>query len=802
MGSMTAEYLHARAEMRARWRSWLLLALMVAVSGGAVLALAAGARRTDTAYPRFLRAERAADVQLFVDRGVAAQARRLPEVIDSASSIGLAPTETDFAPVVITDVRYGQELNRFKFLAGRPLNPDRADEAVVNFLVAKGRHLHVGSPLTIHFRTGAASGTNGPGPPPVTQPVTFRVVGIEAAPGEFPPRSSTGDLPVYLSPAFLRTPVGAQAPGTDGAIQAMVVRLRHGARDAAILQADLERLAGTPVGFSVQRDQTANVQRSMHLQAVAVWLMAGFAALATALVLLQLLARQRIEDAVEDSTLKALGMTSDQLRASGMMRVGSMAAAGALGAAIVAVLLSPLLPLGSARVAEPHPGFAFDALALVVGGVGVLLVVSLLGVAALFRTTRTVAGSGTGEELRGRPSSLAKTLPLARLPLVVTTGIRLALEAGRGRAAVPVRATLAAAAIGVGAMAAAVTFGASLGHLLATPGLYGVTFDAHVQTNANFGDIRPVIPALQADPTLEAVAVGFTSAPLKVGAVTFDAQGTTDVQGSLAPTVIEGRLPAAADEILLGSRTMHDVHTGIGQTVQVAVAGVTQPLPMRVVGRGVLAPINDLEQLGHGAIISPAAVSAFGAQAKGFTIPPPGEAFIRFRPGLAKAAARAALQNRLLRTADISVLAPTQPIDVVNFGQVRELPELLAGLLGIVAAVTMAYLLVSSIRRRRRDLAILKTLGFVPRQVSVAIAWQATTVVAVSTAVGLPLGLAAGRAAWAVAAGQVGVVVRPTVPWGVVLGLIPLALLIANLVAAGPALAAGRIRPAAVLRSE
>jgi ABC-type antimicrobial peptide transport system permease subunit len=155
-----------------------------------------------------------------------------------------------------------------------------------------------------------------------------------------------------------------------------------------------------------------------------------------------------------------------------------------------------------------------------------------------------------------------------------------------------------------------------------------------------------------------------------------------------------------------------------------------------------------------------------------------------------------------LSTADVSVVAPSQPTDVVNFGQVRNLPQLLAGLLGIVAAVTMAYLLVSSIRRRRRDLAILKTLGLVPRQVSVAIAWQATTVVLVSTAVGLPLGLAAGRSAWSVAAGQIGVVVRPTVPWAVVLGLVPLALLIANLVAAGPALAAGRIRPAAVLRSE
>jgi ABC-type lipoprotein release transport system permease subunit len=59
---------------------------------------------------------------------------------------------------------------------------------------------------------------------------------------------------------------------------------------------------------------------------------------------------------------------------------------------------------------------------------------------------------------------------------------------------------------------------------------------------------------------------------------------------------------------------------------------------------------------------------------------------------------------------------------VANFGQVRNLPQILAGLLGVVAAAALAYLLVSPIRRRRRDLAVLRTLGFVPRQISAAIA--------------------------------------------------------------------------------
>src|SRR5205823_4143497 len=51
-----------RSELRSRWRSSVALAAVVAVAVGVVLAAGAGARRTQTAYPRFLREGRAADV--------------------------------------------------------------------------------------------------------------------------------------------------------------------------------------------------------------------------------------------------------------------------------------------------------------------------------------------------------------------------------------------------------------------------------------------------------------------------------------------------------------------------------------------------------------------------------------------------------------------------------------------------------------------------------------------------------------------------------------------------------------------
>ena len=50
---MSAVWMRVRSELRVRWRAMLGLALLVGVVGGAAIAAAAGARRTDSSYPRF-----------------------------------------------------------------------------------------------------------------------------------------------------------------------------------------------------------------------------------------------------------------------------------------------------------------------------------------------------------------------------------------------------------------------------------------------------------------------------------------------------------------------------------------------------------------------------------------------------------------------------------------------------------------------------------------------------------------------------------------------------------------------------
>ena len=50
--------------------------------------------------------------------------------------------------------------------------------------------------------------------------------------------------------------------------------------------------------------------------------------------------------------------------------------------------------------------------------------------------------------------------------------------------------------------------------------------------------------------------------------------------------------------------------------------------------------------------------------------------------------------------------------------------------------------LAASVRRRRRDLGLLKALGFARRQLAAAVAWQATVAAVIGVVIGIPLGVA------------------------------------------------------------
>ena len=149
-----------------------------------------------------------------------------------------------------------------------------------------------------------------------------------------------------------------------------------------------------------------------------------------------------------------------------------------------------------------------------------------------------------------------------------------------------------------------------------------------------------------------------------------------------------------------------------------------------------------------------------------------------------------------------AIAVPRHPTDLGDLARIGSAPFVIGAAMVIVALATIIHGLVTSVRRHRRDLAILKTLGLRSGQVVRVVLWQATTIALIALAVGIPVGLIAGNVAWLTFSNQLGVVPATTTSVSLVGILIPVVLITANLAAAFPGRLAARIRPALVLRSE
>src|SRR2546423_1355533 len=148
------------------------------------------------------------------------------------------------------------------------------------------------------------------------------------------------------------------------------------------------------------------------------------------------------------------------------------------------------------------------------------------------------------------------------------------------------------------------------------------------------------------------------------------------------------------------------------------------------------------------------------------------------------------------------VTTDQRPSDIQNYTGLRDTPLILGAVLALLAVGTLAHTLLTGVRRRRRDLAVLKTLGLLRSQLLRVVSWQASALAAVALLAGLPLGLLAGRWTWQLFAGEAGVAGDADIPVLLVAAVIPVTLAVANTIAAVPGWTAARIRPALILRSE
>jgi predicted lysophospholipase L1 biosynthesis ABC-type transport system permease subunit len=270
--------------------------------------------------------------------------------------------------------------------------------------------------------------------------------------------------------------------------------------------------------------------------------------------------------------------------------------------------------------------------------------------------------------------------------------------------------------------------------------------------------------------------------------------GTRAVKGRMPLVVLEGRAPRQPDEIAFAPTTLQALGLAVGDHVRVGEDPGTTAV---VVGEALLPVTSHTDYDQSGWMTAAGVERAVGSSALGNGLD---YLFVRWRTGTAVGAAQRRLAD--LGGGEVFAAPATLPTAVADLERIEGLPLALGAFFALLACATVAHALVTTVRRRRHDLAVLRAVGFTRRQTRGAIAWQATLLAVAGVVVGVPLGIAAGRFAWRWLADDFPIVYAPPLALLAIVVVAAVAVLVANALAAWPARAAARIRPAESLRVE
>ena len=771
-----------------------MLALLIAIGGGTVLATVAGARRTTTAFTRLVDVTHPADAVVAVshetsDELIDAIARD-PRVTRSSVGLALAALPADhpelYLPIGASiDGRWGGVIDVPRLVAGRRARPEAPDEVTLTERRAHAMKVGVGDT----FRLGSFSaeqidrsraGENIYSETPAGPTVRMHVVGIERGPASLATGNDLGEVTI-LTPAFLRE--YGDAVGSYGRfVEVQLRRQPHALERFATAVHRIPGLERAQVDASTP-DQ-GGVADTSRFVATGLTLFAIAAAAAAAVAIGQAMARQAVADATELESLTALGLTRRQRAASSALSMAPSIVMGTAAAVVLAVIGSTPFPFGVAGRAEPDRGVRIDGLVLGAGFVGLFLVLGTLAAATAayaHRRTRPVA--------RSRSNAVVRWLTRAGAAPSRITGVRFALEGGRGPRSVPARTALTAAVTGFAGVVAVLTFGASLDRIITTPSAFGRTWDL---TASSDGHVRELL----ADRDVTGLA------DVRIGGIEINGQpararGLRTFRGPAPITIIRGRAPANGRETALGAKTMKRIGARLGDAV--ALRGSDGHGRFRVVGEALFAGLDDTPELADAVAVTEDAFDSLIDREQGdaFTM-----RVVRLRPGADRRAAVRRLRVYFPDADSPLRVDRVTPIEVAKLDEARALPLALATFLGLLAFAALGHALAATARRRRVDLAILRTLGFRPRDVRRTVTAEALTIALTGVLAGIPAGIAIGRLAWRPVARGLGVADVPVIPGGAVAVAMLAALAAAVLLSVPSGVAASHVEPARALHTQ
>ncbi|MGO8859690.1 MAG: ABC transporter permease [Acidimicrobiales bacterium] len=823
-----------RATFGRRWGAFLSIVLLIGLIGGLAMGALAAARRTESSFSAFLASTDPSNLSLgtalynpalgFTTGYDAPLVRaisheRFVKRAESYADVDSTPLAPDGEPTAAAeqanmDVEGSVDglffdQDRVTVVQGRMADPRRADEIVMTAGAARELGLHVGQTVPWGTYSNAQFNVSTSGfPPKSALHEDLTLVGIVVLNNEVVQDDidANGPSTVILTPALTRTLLACCSNFSFTYLQ-----LDHGSGDVAAVEAEIEHVVPPvlPLDFYDTSIDVTKAQNAIKPEAIALGVFGLVAALAAILIAAQVIGRQLGFWAQEERTLRALGADPVMTVSDGLVGIVGAVILGAFVAGVVAVALSPLSPLGPVRSYYPDPGVSFDWTVLGLGMTALVVVLcSVAVVLAAQRAPHRAAGWHTRLPARSR---LARAASSAGMPVVATTGIRFALEPGAEAEAVPVRSAILGATLAVVVVIATVVFGSSLDALVSHPSLYGWNWNYALLGGGGAGDI----PATQSTALLEhdpsaAAWSGYYFGNLQIDGRTVPVLGGSP-RAAVAPPILTGHAVASSRQIVLGPGTLAQIHKAVGDTVTVSY-GTTTPHRLLIVGTATMPAVGVGGVTGHpsmgtGAVVPYQLIPASVRNQFDNTPPGPNAIFVRLKSG---ADPRTALRSLDRIAAKVSlptnysseVFGVQRPAEIVNYRSMGATPVILGLGLTAGAVVALGLTLVASVRRRRRSLAVLRTLGLTGRQLASSVAWQSSVAVGIGLVLGVPIGVVLGRSLWDLFADQIYVVPSPTVSAIPIAAIALGALVLSNLVAAVPGRIAARTPAALLLRTE
>ena len=791
----------ARAALRRNWRGALALAVLLGALWGLALGVTIGARRTASAYPRMTRATKAVDIEVLpqlasgVTRLDPDAIRRLPgvddfDVLDGYDTVVNDAELTSANAAATYTSRYGAVPDRFERLAltsGRRPRQDRIDEAVVTPKFVERYGLKTGDRFTVTIMDPRTLGLGGREP--------MRIVGV----------GRMSDMVVKAEglsvPTIIATSSFYKHFARFHAYEGELLRVKPGT-DLEALKRRINALAPAEnIVFGTHAQRLGDVQRAIFPQIAALLVFATVLSLATLFGATQLIGQLlRVRARRQRAAMTGLGATESERAAGLRLSVLPPILLAAIVAIVSAVLLSPRFPVGVTRPIEVHPGTHVHWAGMIAGIVAPLV---LLFIAVELTTRRATSEAGRASRRLRLGVFRSRSWPYGQAR-------GWSLRSGR---------MLAGAASASAFAVAALVVAAGMHSLVSTPSRFGWRWDVSLYAvpDLPIPDARDAVASRRYEAAAEAMlaklesATGLSGASVsRFGQVPVGAHkvlvpliGFRRLHGDAIPAVLSGRLPERTGEIALGALVARSLHVGLGDTIDVGDGSAATSL--RVVGTVAVPslgfyPGSDAPRVGAVALVN---LEQFAA------LQPPGSdlhALVRFDRSVPHGQRHALIEKTLGVKEDGERLAiddrVLRNVDVLALGAAQQTPLLLVGVMTFLALVLLVQALVSEVRRRRGELAVLSVLGAAPATLRRLVSSYAMIVVGVASVVGCVFGVVLGRLVWGGVTSSMGVAPGHVLPLRRLLIAVGGALALGWAAAWWPSRSVRRGRPAEVLRAE